>query len=76
MTGEEGRYQVETYMSGVPYKIARFDSALDAQAYQRELHAQGHYYVMIIDRDTADRTQWGTRLDMSVTDCGRVPYAR
>ena len=62
-TTEVARYQVETYISGRAYKERRFADRAAAEAYQRELFAMRHYYVPIIDLETADRAYWGTRLD-------------
>lgn len=64
-----GRYQVETYISGVPYKVKRFDTYDEAKAYQSDLFKIGHYYVPVIDRETADRKEWGTRLDLPLDEC-------
>lgn len=60
---EATRYQVEAYISGQPYKERRFADRADALAYQSELFGLRHYYVPIIDLETADRAYWGTRLD-------------
>lgn len=65
--GAKPAFQVEAYISGHPYKIARFENWESAQAYQNELHRAGHYYVPIIDlRAASSRDQFGTRIDWPI----------
>lgn len=67
-------FQVEAYMSGRPYKERRFESRDEAEAYRAELHAQRHYFVDLFDIETADRKQYGTRIDWPLDDPRSRPW--
>ena len=67
-------FQVETYISGKPYKERRFDNIIDAEAYRKELHQVGHYFVDLFDLDTADRKYYGTRIDWPLDDPRSRPW--
>jgi hypothetical protein len=69
-------FQVETYLSGVPYKEKRFRGEAEAESYRSELHAAGHYFVDLFDLETASRAQYGTRLDYPLDHPGSRPWGR
>lgn len=47
--------QVEAYMSGRPCRERRFEDRDEAEAYRKQLHADGFYFVNLFDLETADR---------------------
>lgn len=67
-------FQVETYLSGVPYKERRFDVLSDALAYQSELFLLGHYCVNLIDLETADPAIYGGRIKYPLDDARSRPW--
>jgi hypothetical protein len=72
----DGRFHVEAYISGTPYKERRFDLFEEAAAYQADLHSVGHYCAPIIDREepgVAERQ--GTRINHALACPGSHPWA-
>lgn len=67
-------FQVETYMSGKPYMEKRFDDRALAESYRQELLGRGYYFADLFDLETADRRQYGTRIDYPLDDPRSRPW--
>lgn len=67
-------FQVETYISGKPYKERRFENRDEAESYRSELHAMRHFFVDLFDLDAADRKKYGTRIDWPLDDPRSRPW--